>query len=144
MVKLSDVEPGNELQCWMRLGLALVPEVKGDGTPYYIVPKKPGRARNSTLSRFLGWVVINNPEAKVITLQVSAYNSWRQATSNLPRQADISYTAFARVRRFSEFAIQPPALVPGTKGGRGYARPGSIHPNTAPKPYRTVEDVKLV
>lgn len=144
MLKLSELEPGDEIQCWMKLGLALVPAIKGDTTPYYIVPPKPTTAINGALTRFTGWVVTNDPPLRVITIQVSAFNSWRQATSNQPRQADIAYSAFQRIRKFSLVSIQPDIPTPGTMAGKGFKRPGSLHPSTYPKPYRTVENVKLI
>lgn len=145
-IHITALRPGDELQCWMRLGLALKPVVKGDGTPYYIVPPKPTTAASGDLTRFIGWVVVNDPGLRYLTLHVSAMNSWQQAVvRGTPRQADIAYSVFQRIRRYSKVTTPGKPEVASTVGGKGWRRPGSIAPfnGTANRPYRTVEEVRL-
>jgi len=141
MVTIAELVNGNELQCWMRPGLALQTQLKGDTSP-----SKPGRSGPSDLTRFLGWVIQNRPDISVLSLQVVPFNSWKQPVRvAISLTCDISYTAFARVRRYSAISFEAAPETPGAFGGKGFKRPGSIAPfgGTANRPYRTVEEVTL-
>jgi hypothetical protein len=145
-IKIQDLVPGDELQIWMRLGLAIRPTVKGDGTPYYMVPPRPGHAKSQDLTRFMGWVVVNQPDTGVITVHVSPFNSWRQPIPDgIPKQVDLSYTALQRVRKYSKISFEPRTQLIGTVGSKAIRRPGSVagFGGSDLRAYRTVEDVLL-
>ncbi len=124
----------------MRLGLALERTVKGDGTPYRKVPRKPQRARAGALTRFTGVVVLNNTTAEVLTVYTTRLDSQSIAVGDRREAsltADIHYSAFQRVRRLSKFHT------PG-KTNAFPSRPTSTEGlGTASKAFRTLEDIEL-
>lgn len=145
-VSIEELLNGDEVQCWMKLGLALRPVRSAKGQAYYKVPSKTERARAGDLTRFIGWVVRNDPNSAVLTVQVSPFNSWRQPIrQSIPRSADISYTAFQRVRKFSTISVEPRQQILGHRGSKDIRRPGSVAAfgGTDLRPYRTVEEVLL-
>jgi hypothetical protein len=75
LTKINELQQGDELICYMRLGLALERAVKGDGTPYRKVPRKPQRARSGSLTRFTGVVLRNNTAAEVLTVHTTRMDS---------------------------------------------------------------------
>ena len=137
-IHIYDLALGDELLCWMRLGLALSKGRRADGTIYRFVPTKPGRTKAGDLTRFTGFVVQNNPDNEVLTVQVTPNSSFSRAYS--PRetsQADIHYSAFQRIRKFSLVSFE-----------------GREHPSNRPtrvaafghadyQPYKTVSEVIL-
>jgi len=130
----------------MRLGLAIHLTTSGNGTPYYVVPPKAHRARNGDHTRFVGWVVENRPDFRVIAVHVSPFNSWRQTISDgVPKQVDLSYTALQRVRRFSKISFAARTQLVGSMGNKNVRRPGSVagFGGSALRPYRTVEEVLI-
>lgn len=144
-ISIIELAPGDELQCWMRLGLALKPRMTKNG-PIYQVPHRAEAAGSGDLTRFIGWVVRNNPDYQVITVQVSPFNSWRMPTRNdVPKSADIAYTAFQRVRKFSKISLPAREITASHVAGKGLKRPGSFAAfgGTDYRPYRTVEEVVL-
>lgn len=145
-VSIQELSPGDELQCWMRLGLAIHPTVNGRGEPYFMVPSKPQKSGPGDLTRFLGWVITNEPDLRVITLQISIFNaSYRSVRTVPPKAATIAYTALQRVRRFSKTNLAPRVQIVGAVGSKDIRRPGSIagFGGTDLKPYRTLEDISL-
>jgi hypothetical protein len=143
-VKIQDISPGDEIQLWMKLGLAIHPTVTAKGVPYYKVPNKPQTAGSGDLTRFIGWVVRNDPDQQTVTVQVSAYNSWCSTIPDpVPKTVTVSYTALKRARRFSKFAHSPKTQLIAHVGGKGLKRPGSVYHGTQPRAYRTLEEILL-
>lgn len=140
MTHISELEPGDELICFMRLGLALERARRPrDGYEYRKVPNKAKKARPDALTRFTGTVIANDPDSEVITLSTTrvdshmiGYNRRREP----PLRADIHYSALGRVRRVSKTAT------PGTE--RYASRPTSTQGfGTQAKAYRTLEEIIL-
>ena len=144
-VHVSKLVPANELQIWMRLGLALRPARRTSGIPYYMVPKRPQEHRMDDLTRFVGWVVANVPEEGLLVVQVTQFNHNQRSVVSVPMQADIPYMAILRARRFSTFSIDPGPEVTGDQGGKGLRRPGSVagFDGTRHRSYRTTEEILL-
>lgn len=145
-VTIQELAPGDEIQAWMKLGLAIRPARTAKGREYYQVPRKAGTVRAGDLTRFVGWVIRNDPDAAIITVQVSAFNSWRQPLRDpIPKSADIAYFVFQRVRRFSKHSLEPRPQIVGAYGTKNIRRPGSVAAfgGTDLRPYRTVEEIKL-
>lgn len=121
----------------MRLGLALELAVKGDGTPYRRVPRKPQKARSDALTRFTGTVLQNNVDAGVLTMATTNLDSQKIAGQDRVLTADVHYTAFKRVQRLSKTHAEPS----NTYGGRPTKYEGL---GTNRKAFRTLEEIKLV
>lgn len=145
-VAIETLREGQELHCYMRLGLALKKGRTREGRPFYYVPSKPRAADSSDLTRFLGWVMVNNPSTGVITVRVTGMNSLSMPIQNIDvGEASIHYSSFRRVRLVSPVAFAPVQPIPGDVGGKGWKRPGSISSSgsTAKLPYRTLIEVRL-
>ena len=136
MKHVSELVPGDELICYMRMGLALEKVVRGDGSAYRRVPPKPGKVKNRSdaLARFTGTVIRNL--AEVLTVSVTRMDSMKIGVNDESHVADIHYTAFKRVQLLSKVHTEPFE----TYGGRPTKREGL---GTQRKPFRTLEDVKL-
>lgn len=146
VLRIQDIQPGDQLQIWMRNGLAICPVVTGKGVPYYKVPARPRRARAGDHTRFFGRVVQNQPDKTIITVYVSPYNSWRQPTADgIPKQVDLAYSALERVRKLSAVAFEARVKTVGDKATRTTRRPGSVASfgGTDFRPYHTVTEVLL-
>lgn len=136
-IHISELTPGAEVLCWMRLGLALTVVRRGNGTLYRQVPAKPQKAGPGDLSRFSGWVTLNQPDQQVISLHVTANSSRASVGYNRAPAllADISYSSFTRVRKYSEIHVEA--------NQENTTFPANF-PDAAYKPFRTLVDVKLV
>lgn len=141
LTHIRELQPGDELICYMRLGLALERAVKGNGSPYRKVPRKTQRARSTALTRFTGIVLNNNTVAGVLTVQTTRMDSMKIAVGDLVEpslSADIHYTAFQRVQRLSKFSS------PGRTNSYP-SRPTSTEGlGTQPKAFRTLEEIVIV
>ena len=140
MKKIGELVNGDELICYMRLGLALMRVRRKDGTAYRQVPKKPRRTRSLDLTRFTGIVLENNSTTKVITIMSTVLNSHTIAQSSAlepPLRVDVHYTAFSRVQLLSKFHT------PGRTDAFP-SRPTSTEGlGTDSKAFRTREDVDI-
>ncbi len=136
MTKINELQQGDELICYMRLGLALERTVKGDGSPYRKVPRKPQRARSGALTRFTGVVQLNNTTAEVLTIFTTRLDSQKIAVNDTALTADIHYSAFRRIQRLSKFHTEAFE----TFGGRPTKREGL---GTNRKHFRTLEEIEL-
>ena len=108
-MRIEELTVGSEILCYMRLGLALGLEHRGDGSTYYKVPDAPKRSTYGNLNKFLGFVVLNQPDRFLLSVQVSRtnWNNIPYRDTNFPiLSADIPYSAFSRVRRFSDYAYE--------------------------------------
>lgn len=145
-ILIQDLQPGDEVQFWMRNGLAIRPIATAKGKPFYITPIQPRKAKNGDLTRFVGWVVVNEPGKKIITVHVAPFNSWRQPVSDIPpKQVDLAYSALQRARKISAVTFEARQKTLGDKGTRTAVRPGSVagFGGTAFRPYRTVTEVLI-
>lgn len=140
MTHISELEPGDELICFMRLGLALERKRRPrDGYEYRQVPSGTQKARSDALTRFTGTVIANDSTNEVITLSTTrvdshmiGYNRRREP----PLRADIHYSALGRVRRVSEIAFEG--------DDKFISRPTSTQGfGTQTKAYRTLEEIDL-
>lgn len=136
LIHVTDLQPGDELICYMRLGLALELAAKGDGTPYRRVPRRPQKARSDALTRFTGIVLQNNTAAGVLTLATTRLDSQKIAVNDRVLTADVHYSAFKRVQLLSKTHTEPS----NTYGGRPTKYEGR---GTARKAFRTLEEVSL-
>lgn len=136
MIKIADLQAGDEVLGWMRLGLAITTGQRGDGSVYLVVPDKPQKAKSSDLSRFIGQVVANDPDEKVITIRATKVDTAKIGFNRdrTPRAVSIHYSALRRLRKISAISYEPrqdnttfPANFEDVKF----------------KAYRTVEEVKL-
>lgn len=136
-MKVTELQPGDEIICYMRTGLALEVAITGKGAPYRYVPKKPQPASISALTRFTGIVINNNLVDNVLRVQTAQLNSQKIYSNAEPvLVADIHYSAFKKVQILSKVNFEPenPYVGRPTKyEGLGTKR----------KPYRTLEEVKL-
>lgn len=140
-VKISELQPGDELLCFMRTGLALAVGRTSKGLEYRYVPKKPRRARSRDFTRFLATVLSNDPATTVITLRVAKVGSdltlmASPGSVDGPAEACISYSSFSRVRRLSKTHTDPRPMYT--------SRPTSTEGlGTQPHAFRTLEEVDL-
>lgn len=123
----------------MRLGYALGKSRRADGSMYMYVPNKPRRAREPDFTRFIAWVVNNDPSRQVITVHASFMSSdWRPINAQTGLQAEIPWIALKRVMKYSDFHYHgdPPTdpSRPTKNDAFGY---------TQKKPYRTLTQVRL-
>jgi hypothetical protein len=140
----------------MMPGLALTPKTTRRGVIWQ-VPVRPRPAGVNDLTRFRGTVVNNDTVNKVLTINVGAVNSQGGLSKLAPIgfPAEIHYSAFSRVRLYSQFSLEGTVELPASFGGQIYSskllvsrvtrRPGSIAPfgGTASRPYRILTDVRL-
>lgn len=134
---VTDLQPADEVQAWMRLGFAIRKARKTDGTIYRYVPAKAQKAKPGDLTSFSGIVIQNDVTEKVLTLQVADNNSLMRPTSyGESLIVSISYSSFGRLRRISKFTFEPKE--------ESKTRPTGKALGTAFKAYRTAEEVSLV
>lgn len=134
-MRISELEPGDEIICYMRLGLAVKVAIRGNGTAYRYVPSKPVKAGPSDLTRFNAYVISNNSSEKVITMNIMRSDTWRVGFGKEPTLvADVSYSAFQRVRIFSKINLAPIQTNP--------TFPANFD-DAAYKPFRTLTEVVL-
>lgn len=134
-IYITDLIPGDEILGWMRLGLALTKEVTGSGYVYMKVPDKPGSAKLSDLTRWVGTVVKNNVDEKVLTVRVTRTDSRANLGYNRDIYvADMSYTSLQRVRKFSVIHV------PAREDNPTF--PANLE-DAAYKPFRTLTEVVI-
>ena len=107
MTHVKDLQPGDEIIGYMRLGLALEKVVTGDHRVFRSVPRKPKKTSNSALNRFTGCVVNNNTITSVLTVMATRMDSTRIAFNNHYDPAylvDIHYSAFSKLQLLSKTA----------------------------------------
>jgi hypothetical protein len=79
VASIRDAQVGDELLCYMRVGLAIGLTITGDGRPFRFSPVKPRRARAADLTKFIGWVLAHDLDRKILRLQVSRVDHKRSA-----------------------------------------------------------------
>lgn len=141
MRTLFDLKPGDEVQAYMRLSLALEVGRYKDGTPYRFVPGKPQRASERAITRFQGTVIANDVLRGILCVNTAAINSIRRPLSNsINMVAEISYSSFDRVFILSPYSYEPRPEI--RRGGNMY-RPTTKALGTNYKPYRTLEALHI-
>jgi len=134
-VLLSEIEPGKELICYMRLGLALRKGRTAKGKVYMYVPSKPERTRANGLTRFRAWVITNDATDKIITMNITRMNSYRGPYNREMFHVQMHYSALQRVRLLSDTAFEAREQNP--------QRPTSQAIGTAFRAYRTITEVLI-
>jgi len=138
MTKVQELQPGDEILCFMRLGFAIGTARGPHGRVYHYVPPKSRRARPEDLTRFVGLVLRNDPVLEVLHMQVTRVGRLRIARNreNPSGTVDIHYSMFKRIQRYSKYSHEPQNSYEG--------RPTKYEGlGTNRKPYRTLEDIKL-
>lgn len=142
MRTVEDLEVGDELILYMRLGLALETGRRPDGTAYRYVPGKPQRARSGALTRCMATVRENDTDAKILTVNTVGINSWRRPMSSSPNlPAEIHYSSLQKVLLISPEAFEPRDE---DRSGGLEARPTTSGIGTNFKPYHTLENILIL
>lgn len=135
MIHIRDLQVGDELYCYMRLGYALVLNRRPDASVFRTVPQKPRVAGSGDLTNFVGLVSENDSTRGVLTLETQDLNSRYNATDAFPvARAEIPYTAFKRIQRLSKY---------NTASVLTSTRPTRMNRYTRWAPYKTRENVQL-
>lgn len=133
-MKVTDLEPGDQVFGWLKIGFALKKGRTPGGRVYMYVPSKPSRFDNDDLQQFSGLVVRNDTEKCILSLEVSRMNRFLQAVGEtLP--VEIHYRALKRLRFMSQHAYPAREEYPARPTRRGIG--------TGFNPYRTLVEVKL-
>lgn len=135
-VKVQDLEPGQEVYGYMRLGFAIYSVRRKDGSVYGQVPSRPQRRRTYDLTRFQGTVQNNNTTEQVITIVVTRTDSLMRAQNRDPLgwSVDIHYSNFSKLLLISPYNYEPRQ--------DNLTFPANL-PDAAFKPYRTFTRVIL-
>lgn len=133
-MKVTELEPGHELQCWMKLGLALTQRRRKDGRIYYVVPANVQRRRGRDLTRFVATVAVNDTGQGLLTLRINRADLRMTATADESYMACAHYTSFSRIRVLSPTHFEPRE--------ENWTFPANFE-DAAFKPYRTATEVKL-
>lgn len=140
MQTLYDINIGDEIQAYMKLGLSLELAIDKNGVPYRYVPSKPRRASASAISRFNGIVIANDVINKILTLSVVGINSNRiPASTSISTNVDIHYSSLKKVLLFSKYHFEPKEEL---RHGAQY-RPTTNALGTAYRPYRTLVSIQI-
>lgn len=135
MLHIRDLQVGDELYCYMRLGYALVLNRRPDASVFRTVPEKPRVAGSGDLTNFVGLVVDNDPTRGVLTMETQDLNSrYRPTDAVVTARAEIPYTAFKRVQKLSKY---------NTASTLTSTRPTRMNRFTRWAPYKTRENVQL-
>lgn len=134
MLHVSELVNGQEIQGWVRPGLALSLGRNADGSIFRYVPMKARPTRQNDLQRFLGWVSGNDPEMRVLSLNVTGIGPRGGSNQEPALPVLIAYPVFSRLRLLSP--ISYPA---STK--QDMRHPTNINHFM---PYRTLIEVSLV
>lgn len=133
MVHVWELVKGQEVQGWVRPGLALSIGRNNDGSSFRYVPMKARVSRQNDLQRFLGWVSDNDPDMQVLSLNVTGIGPRGGSNQEPALPVNIAYPVFQRLRLLS--TISYPA---STKQDMRFPTNASHF-----MPYRTVVEVSL-
>jgi hypothetical protein len=141
MKTLLELVAGDEIQAFLRTGLALEVGRDKEGIGYRYVPNKPQKASHLAIARFQGTVVFNDINNRVIMVDTVGINHKRTPLASSPAmRAEISYTAFSRVFLLSKINFEPKEE--RRRSGSAF-RPTTVGLGTNYKPYRTLEAVHI-
>jgi hypothetical protein len=131
---VSELKNGQEVQGWVRPGLALSLGRNADGSVFRYVPMRARPSRQNDLQRFLGWVSANDSDMQVLSLNVTGIGPRGGSNQEPALPVNIAYPVFARLRLLS--AISYPVST----------KQDIRHPtnNSHFMPYRTLVEVSLV
>lgn len=135
MVKVTELQPGDPILGWMKIGFALRKERTATGIIFRSVPSRPDRFDKDDLQQFTGLVVHNDVEQKILHVECSRMTAMTRAVEP-PLPAEIHYWAFKRIRLISKRAFTPKSQNP--------LRPTQHALGTGSYAYRTQEEVLLV
>jgi hypothetical protein len=133
---VSELQKGQEIQGWVRTGLALSIARNIDGSLFRYVPMKARVAKPGDLQRFLGWVSENDKDMQILSLHVTGMNSRWGANQDPSLPVNIAYPVFQRLRVFSAISYPPTAQLK-----QDHRFPTN---NSTFMPFRTVVEVTLV
>ena len=134
VITISELQPGDPILGWMKLGYALRKERRVDGTLFRSVPPKPDRFGHDDLQQFTGIVTKNDTVNHILHVECSRMTSYTRAVE-APLPAEIHYLAFKRLRRVSKHSYSPREQNP--------LRPTQQAFGTGFYAYRTQEEVQL-
>ena len=141
MKTMLELETGDEIIVYMRLGLSLRLGRRPDGVGYRFVPPKPQKAASWDLTRFAGTIIENDTTTRIVKMNTVGINSWRTPISTSPKlPAEIHYSAMGRVYLLSAFNFEPREE---NRSGGLEARPTTAALGTNFKPFRTVENILI-
>lgn len=136
MPRIQELQVGDELHCYMRIGYALETVRNADGSVVRVVPQKPRKAGPGDLTNFVGQVVRNDSVRGFLVMNTQDMNASYKPTDAMGSlQALIPYAAFKRVFRLSKYAHEPTQNT--------ITRPTRLHRHNRPRPYHTKELVDL-
>lgn len=139
MPHISEIKPGQTLQCWMRSGapLLLTRDVKGR-LSYVVSPKPVTGSSEDQVNQFWGRVVSNDTLNQVILVNATPYRNYFTTPIGASLQARIHYSTFKRVRLLSDTVFPGRATTPAD-------RPTKVTPlgGTEFRPYRTTVEVEI-
>jgi len=142
MKTMKDIVVGDEIICYMIVGLALSLGRRADGRQYRFVPPRTQRARSWDLTRFMGTVTANDVDTKILRMGTVGINSWRRPISTSPvLMADIHWSSLGRVLLISPEAFEPREE---NRSGGIEARPTTAALGTNFKPFHTIENIIIL
>lgn len=142
MKTMKDLKAGDELICYMRLGLALSLGRKPDGSVYRYVPTRTQRARPEDLTRFMGTVRTNHTDVGVISMSSVGISAQRRPMAHSPTaQVEVQWGSFSRVLLISPYAFEPREE---NRSGGLEARPTTAGIGTNFKAYHTLENIVIL
>ena len=133
--KITELQPGDTIFGWMKMGFALRKERTATGVLFRSVPPRRDRFDKDDLQQFTGMVVRNDTVNHILHVECSRMTAMTRAVEpSLP--AEIHYLAFKRIRYVSKHAFPPKGENPLRPTRRGYG--------TGFYAYRTQEEVLLI
>jgi hypothetical protein len=132
--RISDLQPGDQIFGWMKIGFALQKQRNPDGTLFRTVPSRKDRFDKDDLQQFVGMVVSNDTVNHVLRVDVARMTKLTRAVEP-PLPAEIHYLAFSRVRLISKYPL------PGRPQNPLW--PTQVALGTGFYAYRTQEEVLL-
>lgn len=132
--KITELQPGDSIFGWMKIGFALRKERTATGILFRSVPPRRDRFDKDDLQQFVGMVVKNDTVNHILHVDVSRMTKMTRAVES-PLPAEIHYLAFKRIRLIS--------LRPFTPKPQNPLRPTQHALGTGNYAYRTQEEVQL-
>lgn len=139
MLHITQLKPGDELKCTMRLGFAIKSEVNQRTKEVYrVVPYRAQKAGSDDWTGFFAFVLFNDTERKILRIQTTPIGTWGRPQSTGNDVVEVPYNIFRRVQLISKTTY--PAK------GRKPNRPTSYSPlgHMDYRPYHTLTEVSLV
>lgn len=133
MRRITDLQPGESILGWLRIGFALRKERTVKGVIYRSVPSKATPFRKDDIQQFIGQVVQNTGEVLTVNCAPRSHYSVQSGQALL---AEIHYLALGRINTISKEAHEPKPEYPLRPTRQGFG--------TQFYAYRTREPILLV